>query len=180
MKIINPNKHKHIYNEHTDDEEKIMSMMKTIGIDYDCKGVDFCDCGDWDNHQTIFVSVITNKNKDSSTKFIIPIKTLVGKNKPDTYCELALTDIVLEENCIYGQFCPHKSNPLMCPLNHHDLGKGKTIIKKGEVIPDLLCRYERPWKMNKGGVMCCMHPQCWYNHGVGRKQRIMNNYLYQQ
>jgi hypothetical protein len=154
---------------------KIMSMMKTIGID--CTDADCSVCDN--NNQQVSTCIPMHSNKDSSTNFIIPIPILFGKKSyACNYHEIAQVDIVLEEKCIYGYFCPHKSNPILCPYNHHDLGK--TIIKKGEVIPNLLCRYERPWKMNKGSVMCCMHPQCSYNHGVGRKQRIMNNYLYQQ
>ena len=108
---------------------------------------------------------------------MIPIPILLGgKNKSCCYTEIAPQDLILENKCIYGYFCPHKSNPIMCPFNHHDMEK--TIIKKGEFIPDLLCRYERPWKKNQGGQMCCMNPKCWYNHASGRVDRILNKSYY--
>jgi hypothetical protein len=152
--------------------EKIKNLMDNIGIDCnDCNCcLDVCE----NNQSQLCVPI--NNDLPSSTNFIIPIQTLTGKNKPNTYREVAQTDIVLENQCVYGYFCPHKSNPLLCPFNHHELSS--KIIKKGEFIPDLLCRYERPWKLNHGRQMCCMNPQCWYNHGAGRAERIMNNYYH--
>jgi hypothetical protein len=155
---------------------QIMNIMKNIGIDCDVFNCSDLECENNQHHNHEQICIPMNNTINASSNFIIPIQILTGKNKPGSYREVAHMDIQLEESCIYGQFCLGKSNPLLCPLNHHDLGKN--IIKKGEYIPDLLCRYERPWKMHRGGVLCCMNPKCWYNHGVGRAMRITNNYFY--
>jgi hypothetical protein len=77
--------------------------------------------------------------------------------------------------CQYGLYCPHKNNPIKCPLNHHSMSK---VIKKYEVIPNLFCRYEREWKTINNKPMRCMNPNCWYNHGKGRAKIIHNNDYY--
>jgi hypothetical protein len=124
----------------------------------------------------ILIKSNQNNNKNNFKKFVIPLNVLLGimNNQSNYYTEQAQIDIILEEMCPHGLFCPYKTNPLMCPLNHHNISY-KSIIPAGSSIPDLLCRYERPWKFKNGQKLVCMNPNCWYNHAIGRKERINNN-----
>ncbi len=72
-------------------------------------------------------------------------------------------DIILEEPCIYGYQCFYKKTPYMCPRNHQTT---EIIIKKGEIIPKYLCKYERPWKKNNNQEMRCTNMNCWFSHIV--------------
>jgi hypothetical protein len=87
----------------------------------------------------------------------------------------------MEKKCPYGLYCPHKTNPMKCPYNHHET---PDIINPGDKIPSLLCRYERPWKTqrNSNEPLICMNPNCWYNHGEGRVERLQksNYYKYEE
>jgi hypothetical protein len=111
-------------------------------------------------------------------KMTIPLLVLVGIN---TQSETAKMRIVMEKKCPYGLYCPHKTNPMMCPYNHHET---PDVINIGDVIPSLLCRYERPWKKQQNSFepLICMNPNCWYNHGQGRAERLhqSNYYKYEE
>ena len=156
----------------------IQIMMYNIGIDINDNDIKYEYNNDikYEYNTENVKMCVPVREKETSANFMIPINTLVGKNKSNCYREIAQFDIELEHQCNYGYFCPHKSNPKMCPFNHHEMEK--TVIKKGELIPDLLCRYERPWKTNNGGVMCCMNPKCWYNHAKGRSDRMKKNHYH--
>ena len=56
--------------------------------------------------------------------------------------EYAPYNLELEEECCMGSNCIFKNTPLICPKNH----QGIKQIKKFDYIPQLLCKYERPWK----------------------------------
>jgi hypothetical protein len=88
------------------------------------------------------------------------------------YVEYAPYDIILEEQCIFGPRCLYKKNPLMCSLNHQNIG---TIIKKGHIIPNTLCKYERPWKTLNGKKMRCTNQNCWFSH-IKNHMLFINNY----
>ncbi len=77
------------------------------------------------------------------------------------YTEYAPYDIILEEPCIFGPQCIYKKTPYLCPRNHQNLGK---IIKRGEIIPKYLCKYERPWRWLNGREMRCANNLCWFSH----------------
>lgn len=81
----------------------------------------------------------------------------------------AKCDMILEENCIYGDKCPNINNPLLCSLNHFNLG---TIIKMNEIIPVELCRYERPWIIVNGISSHCTNIKCYFSHLNKRKKYI--------
>jgi hypothetical protein len=83
--------------------------------------------------------------------------------------EYAPYTLILEENCKFGYQCLYKKNPKLCAKNHQHLGKN---IKKGQPIPNLLCRYERPWKVLNGEKMRCKNINCWYSHLEGRCEFI--------
>ena len=78
--------------------------------------------------------------------------------------EYTKCDLILEENCCYGDKCLYKNNPLICPKNHYFL---EQIIKKNTIIPKQLCRYERPWRKMK-----CINIYCWYSHLKGHIETI--------
>jgi hypothetical protein len=111
-------------------------------------------------------------------KMTIPLLVLFGIN---TQIQFAKTKIIMEKKCPLGLYCPHKTNPMKCPYNHHET---PDIINPGDVIPSLLCRYERPWKKQQNGCepLICMNPNCWYNHGQGRAERLQqsNYYKYEE
>ena len=89
-----------------------------------------------------------------------------GKQITNTY---AKCDMILEENCIYGDKCINLKNPLLCPLNHFNLGK---MIKKNELIPYELCRYESPWIIINGIPSHCTNVKCYFSHLDKRKKYI--------
>ena len=109
-------------------------------------------------------------------KMTIPLLVLVGIN---SQYETAQMTMVMEKKCPYGLYCPHKTNPLKCPYNHHDI---PDIIEQGKSIPSLVCRYERLWKKhpNSNKPLICMNPNCWYNHCEGRVQRLQQSNYYKQ
>ena len=83
--------------------------------------------------------------------------------------------LILEEDCPFGQYCQYKKIPLLCPKNHQNLGR---YIIKYTIVPNLLCKYERPWKKNENGLpMYCTNLKCWFSHLRGRIQFI-ENYQY--
>ena len=93
------------------------------------------------------------------------VKQTSGRNNNG----FAKCDMILEENCIYGTKCPNINNPLMCSLNHFNLGK---IIKMNDLIPIELCRYERPWIIVNGGTSHCTNIKCYFSHLNKRKKYI--------
>ena len=105
-----------------------------------------------------------------------PLKVLLGIDNDYKY--ILPRDVLLENKCPLGLFCPYKTNPIKCPLNHHDIKSEDNILYKGDSVPGLLCRYERPWKICNGTPIVCMNPYCWYNHLKGRAERVQNNIFY--
>jgi hypothetical protein len=80
--------------------------------------------------------------------------------------EIAPYTLVLEEDCPFGNMCIYKKIPLICSRNHQKLGK---YIIKNTIIPNYLCKYERPWKKNLNGLpMYCTNNKCWFSHLKGR------------
>jgi hypothetical protein len=86
----------------------------------------------------------------------------VSKNISNDY---APYNLILEDTCKFGFLCLYKNNPKLCSKNHQNL---KKKIKKGQSIPNLLCKYERPWKLLNGEEMRCKNINCWFSHLEGR------------
>jgi hypothetical protein len=78
-------------------------------------------------------------------------------------------DIVLQEPCTYGLKCLYKKTPLLCSKNHQT---NKLMIKKDELIPKYLCKYERPWRLLNDKPMRCKNKYCWFSHLEGRNDNI--------
>ena len=119
-------------------------------------------------------------NFHQKPKFSIPLYILLGLTN-NRRQEIAINEMILEKDCIYGLYCPHKTNPLKCPYNHHEIAHkivdNAKVIIQGAIIPNLFCLYERPWKIqfNKNEYMRCKNPYCWYNHAKGRAELIQTN-----
>lgn len=107
------------------------------------------------NHQTFIIKQLFN---------ILDMQdVIIDLNKQTPYnlsnnhkIEYAPYDIILQEPCNYGNGCFYKKTPYVCPKNHQT---NEIIIKKGRIIPNYLCRYERPWKN-----MRCTNMNCWFSH----------------
>ena len=82
----------------------------------------------------------------------------------NTCNEYTPCDLILEEKCIFGNACLYKKDPLSCSKNHQTLFP---FIKKNTLIPNKLCKYERPWKN-----ILCTNIYCWYSHLKGRTKYI--------
>ncbi len=117
------------------------------------------------NKSLLLLSNKFNKSVTSSDKFNIPLPVLLGFYKFSSH--RTPTNLELEDFCPYGLYCPYKTHPLMCPLNHHEM---PNKIFRGMNVPTLLCRYEL-YKIT-GEKMFCTNPYCWYNHTKGRAIRI--------
>ena len=90
-------------------------------------------------------------------------------NNIPMFYEYAPYDLELEEECFMGFYCIFKNTPSICPKNH----QGLIEIKKNTKIHPLLCKYERPWKVNKDETqMKCNNITCWFSHLKGRKEHI--------
>ncbi len=152
--------------------ETIKSVMNCIGFS-DNLNIDINN-NDYVSISPLMIFVDNNINKKS--KFMIPLNVLLGIDNDYKY--VLPCDILLEDNCPLGLFCQHKTNPIKCPFNHHDIKSENNILCKGTLLPVLLCRYERPWKLSNGKPVVCMNPNCWYNHFKGRVNRIKNNIYY--
>ncbi len=163
--------------------ETIKSVMSNIGFS-ECLNIDFDTNNNSyiplqlfvDKNNYIYNTNYNNYNDNKKPKFSIPLKALLGIDSDYKY--ILPWDVLLEDNCPQGLFCPHKTNPLKCPYNHHDVKAENNILHKGDVTPVLLCRYERPWKQSNGNPVVCMNPHCWYNHIKGRAERIHNQIYY--
>ncbi len=83
------------------------------------------------------------------------------------YIEYAPYDLVLEEEC--QSTCPHKKTPALCAKNHKI---GIRPIKSGDIIPEHMCHYERPWRLFKNSPLYCTNINCWYSHLKGRTERV--------
>jgi hypothetical protein len=178
--------HQEINNEINNDINNLLTtMFNKIGIDYSCSELDEIDKNDKNekNEKNDGINVKFSfplmsekyeKYNEKKKKFVIPLNVLLGINN-NNYKEHAQYDIELEEMCQYGLYCPHKNDPIKCPLNHHSMNK---VIKKYEIIPNLFCRYEREWKIMNDKPMRCLNPNCWYNHGKGRANIIRNKDYY--
>ncbi len=83
-------------------------------------------------------------------------------------------DLILEESCPYGNNCLYKTTPLVCYKNHQLINK---VIKKNQRIPNVICKYERPWKKLNGEPMRCQNIYCWFSHLKGRYDIIKNKSL---
>ena len=81
-----------------------------------------------------------------------------------TFNEHTPCDLILEEKCIFGNYCLYKKDPLICSKNHQSLFP---FIRKNTIIPNKVCKYERPWKNTRCTNICC-----WYSHLKGRSQYI--------
>lgn len=152
----------------------LMTMFNQIGIDYDYSSFELDEIDKNEKNGDISFPLMYGNYNEKNKKFIIPLNVLLGINN-NTYKEYAQHNIELEEMCQYGLYCPHKNNPLKCPLNHHSMSK---VIKKYEIIPNLFCRYEREWKTMNDKPMRCLNPNCWYNHAKGRKTIIRDKKYY--
>ncbi len=143
--------------------ECIVRIIQNLDIEIQNK--DFIINGKSNNNTLLLLSNKFNKTVVSSTKFNIPILVLLGIYKYSSH--RTLFSLELEEFCPYLLYCPYKTNPLMCPLNHHQMPKN---IFKNMYVPTLLCRYEL--YKSSGEKMFCTNPYCWYNHTKGRATRI--------
>jgi hypothetical protein len=84
------------------------------------------------------------------------------------YHEYAPFNILLEDSCPYGNNCFDKRNPHICYKNHQTV---VSVLMKYSLIPNFLCRYERPWKkLQDGTEMRCTNKYCWFSHLKGRKE----------
>ncbi len=83
--------------------------------------------------------------------------------------EYAPYNLYLEESCDYGNNCFYKKDPLVCCKNHQT---NNNIIVKEQILPNYLCKYERPWKNLNGYQMRCQNIYCWFSHLKGREQII--------
>jgi hypothetical protein len=104
-------------------------------------------------------------------------KNINNSNKKYVYeTEYAEYDIILEESC--SPKCQYKTEPLICAKNHRindEYYPNNNIIKKGQLIPSHMCKYERPWKIYQGYPLRCNNIKCWFSHISGRIDHI--NYL---
>ena len=168
--------HKEINNDNDNDINYLLTtMFNNIGIDYSCSEVDEIDKNiKNDSISFPLMSEKYEKYNEKKKKFVIPLNVLLGINNSN-YKEHSQYDIELEDICQYGLYCPHKNDPIKCPLNHHSMNK---VIKKYEIITNLFCRYEREWKTMNDKPMRCMNPNCWYNHGKGRAKIIRSKDFY--
>jgi hypothetical protein len=129
---------------------------------------------DVDDSQSLFIKQLLNMldlndekpdNDNKHTPFNIKIKSSYGK-------EYFPYDIKLELDCINGYNCKFKKTPLICPFNHQNLGR---TLNKNNLIPNLFCRYERPWKNNKyNEPLRCTNRFCWFSHMEGRVKILQN------
>ena len=121
-------------------------------------------------HQSIKNNYIPNHNDSSDTKYININKKYICE------AECAEYDIILEESC--SPKCKYKTEPLICAKNHRindEYYPNNSIIKKGQLIPSHMCKYERPWKIFQGHPLRCNNIKCWFSHISGRIDHI--NYL---
>jgi hypothetical protein len=158
--------------------DTMKSIMNNIGFS-DCMNIDM-DNNKYDNITPLLLFQDKSKkyrvNNNKNPVFNIPLNVLLGIDNGYKY--YLPYDILLEEKCPQGLFCPYKTNPIKCPLNHHDVKSENNILRKGALVPGLLCRYERPWKIVNGEPVLCQNSQCWYNHFKGRVQRINSKVYY--
>jgi hypothetical protein len=125
-----------------------------------------------DENQSLFIKQLLNTigiydddNDCLTTPFNVKIKSSYSK-------EYIPYDIKLEVDCINGNNCKFKKVPLVCPYNHQNLGR---IFKKYDYIPNLFCRYERPWKKNNNNQpLRCTNRFCWFSHMEGRVEILKN------
>jgi hypothetical protein len=160
--------------------ETIKSVMNNIGFS-EGLNINFDTNSNYYAPLQLFVdnnNYINNKNyiDHKKNKFSIPLKALLSIDSDYKY--ILPYDILLEDNCPQGLFCPYKTDPMKCPYNHHDVKAENNILHKGDVTPVLLCRYERPWRQSNGNPVVCMNPYCWYNHIKGRAERMHNQIYY--
>jgi hypothetical protein len=85
-------------------------------------------------------------------------------NLKNTCCEYTPYDLILEEKCCFGNACLYKKEPLTCSKNHQSIFP---FIRKNTIIPNKICKYERPWKNIR-----CTNINCWYAHLKGRSKYI--------
>jgi hypothetical protein len=107
---------------------------------------------------------------------LLDTKYINSSNKKYIYeTEYAEYDIILEESC--SPKCQYKTEPLICAKNHRINNEypNNSIIKKGQLIPSHMCKYERPWKIYQGYPLRCNNIKCWFSHISGRIDHI--NYL---
>jgi hypothetical protein len=177
-------------------EQLVQSVMKNIGFygDINTTFDTYNNCNDNDintindrndmndrNNDKIedyTLTLINNHEIMDNFKFVIPLQVLLSgsincSNNKYERLEISPFELKLEEKCPQGLFCPYKTQPLKCPLNHHHISDS-LIIPQGSYIPKLLCRYERYWKYSNGMPRICMNPHCWYNHLSGRAERLNN------
>ncbi len=102
-----------------------------------------------------------NKN-NIKEKFIAPYNITNNKNWRIERC---LVNMELEEECQFGINCPNKKIPFLCPKNHQGLNK---IYYTNSIIPNLICKYERPWRILNNKSMRCQNKNCWFSHLKGR------------
>ena len=92
-----------------------------------------------------------------------------SRNKNNNYLECTPCDLYLEIPCEDGLKCFYKKDPSVCCKNHQT---NNNIIIKGQILPNYLCKYERPWKQLNGFQMRCQNINCWFSHLFGRQQII--------
>ncbi len=85
-------------------------------------------------------------------------------NLKESSYEYTPCDLILEEKCCFGNACLYKKEPLTCSKNHQSLFP---FIRKNTLIPNKICKYERPWKNIR-----CTNIYCWYSHLKGRSNYI--------
>ena len=119
------------------------------------------------NHQSILIDQLFKMlgMKDVIKEFDI----ITPFNLSSSIVEFAPYDIILEDPCPFGNKCLYKKTPLLCSKNHQTKIK---ILKKQEIIPKYLCKYERPWKTLNNKPMRCQNIYCWFSHLEGRKEFI--------
>jgi hypothetical protein len=119
------------------------------------------------NHQTFLIKqLFINLDMPDVIKYF-DIKT--PYNLSYATIEKAPYDIILEESCPYGYKCLYKKTPIFCYKNHQTILK---VIKKNEIIPKYLCKYERPWRQLNNKQMRCENINCWFSHLEGRRNNI--------
>ena len=69
----------------------------------------------------------------------------------------------------------YKNYPLICALNHIDLGQ---VIKIGYILPPTFCKYERPWIFINGKSLRCTNTKCCYVHMQGHFDEIKTHFKY--
>jgi hypothetical protein len=124
----------------------------------------------YDEHQLLLIMQLFKILDLTDDISLAPYNILKKNKKLINVVEYAPYDLILEEECIFGYNCVFKNKPLICPRNH----QGLSNIKKGTIIPNLLCRYERPWKImsHKNQIFKCNNINCWFSHLKGRTEHL--------